>query len=188
MRVAPIRLNLRSWNTPGRCGRIRRSWWSSPDGDSESRSRSSGLRVRIRRRQASQCRPWAGRPTDIRIECSAVYTLRCLFIARITSRDNKRFASHADLSGHGRLGLLRRVGPGEKELLQWSRARACCQWLGPGLHMLPLRLRSHIACWRLRIRVGRTRNLNFLENLSYSFGNLTWKLPSRLGLPWASRC
>ena len=30
-------------------------------------------------------RPWAGRLTDIRIECSAVYTLRCLFMARITS-------------------------------------------------------------------------------------------------------
>ena len=39
-------------------------------------------------------RPWAGRSTDIRIERSAVYTLRCLFMARITSRDNKRFVSH----------------------------------------------------------------------------------------------
>ena len=37
-------------------------------------------------------RPWAGRSTDIRIECSAVYTLRYLFMARITSRDNKRFS------------------------------------------------------------------------------------------------
>ena len=40
-------------------------------------------------------RPLAGpgRSTDIRI-CSAVYTLRCLYMARITSRDNKRFVSH----------------------------------------------------------------------------------------------
>ena len=38
--------------------------------------------------------PRAGRSTDIRIECSAVYTLRCLYMARITSRDNKRFVSH----------------------------------------------------------------------------------------------
>ena len=39
-------------------------------------------------------RPRAGRSTDIRIECSAVYTLRCLYMARITSRDNKRFVLH----------------------------------------------------------------------------------------------
>ena len=44
-------------------------------------------------------RPRAGRSTDIprqvRIECSAVYTLRCLYMARITSRENnKRFVSH----------------------------------------------------------------------------------------------
>ena len=32
----------------------------------------------------------AGRSTDILIECSAVYTLRCTFMARIT-KDNKRF-------------------------------------------------------------------------------------------------
>ena len=32
-------------------------------------------------------RPRAGRSTDIRIECSAVYTLRCLYMARITSRE-----------------------------------------------------------------------------------------------------
>ena len=37
---------------------------------------------------------WAGRSTDIRIECSAVYTLRCLYMAQITSRDSKRFVSH----------------------------------------------------------------------------------------------
>ena len=35
---------------------------------------------------------WAGMSTDIRIECSAVYTLRSLFMAR--SRDNKRFVSY----------------------------------------------------------------------------------------------
>ena len=28
------------------------------------------------------------------IECSAVYTLRCIFMDRTTSRDNKRFVSH----------------------------------------------------------------------------------------------
>ena len=28
----------------------------------------------------------AGRSTDIRIECSAVYTLRCLYMARITAK------------------------------------------------------------------------------------------------------
>ena len=39
-------------------------------------------------------RSWAGRSTDIRIECSVVYTLRCLYMARITSRDYKRFVSH----------------------------------------------------------------------------------------------
>ena len=39
-------------------------------------------------------RPWAGRLTAIRIECSAVYTLRCLHMARIMSRDNKRFVPH----------------------------------------------------------------------------------------------
>ena len=39
-------------------------------------------------------RPRGGRSTNIRIECSSVYTLRCIFMARITSRDNKRFVSH----------------------------------------------------------------------------------------------
>ena len=41
-------------------------------------------------------RPRAGRSLaiDIRIECSAVYTLRCIFMIRIISRDNNRFVSH----------------------------------------------------------------------------------------------
>ena len=39
-------------------------------------------------------RPRAGRSTGVRIECSAVYTVRCILKARFTSRDNKRFASH----------------------------------------------------------------------------------------------
>ena len=38
-------------------------------------------------------RPWAGGSTDILIECSAIYTLRCPFMARITSREKKRFVS-----------------------------------------------------------------------------------------------
>ena len=36
----------------------------------------------------------AGGSTDIRVECSAVYNLRCIFMARITRRDNKFFVSH----------------------------------------------------------------------------------------------
>ena len=46
--------------------------------------------------QASLAAPGPERSTDIRIECSAAsaYTLRCIFMARITSRDYKRFVSH----------------------------------------------------------------------------------------------
>ena len=46
--------------------------------------------LRCPRRHSS--RPWAGRSADIRTECSAVYTLRCLYMARIMSRDTFRIA------------------------------------------------------------------------------------------------
>ena len=66
-------------------------------------------RIRVAPRSAQGCRwrrwtsrrQWKSRLDDettrrvgIRIECSAVYTLRCLFMARITNRENKRFVSH----------------------------------------------------------------------------------------------
>ena len=52
------------------------------------RNPSPCITARAGRRALVGSRPWAGRSTDIRIEFSAVYTLRSLFMARITSRDN----------------------------------------------------------------------------------------------------
>ena len=43
---------------------------------------------------SSQLTALGRKVNGICIECSAVYTLLCLFMARITSRDNKRFVSH----------------------------------------------------------------------------------------------
>ena len=47
----------------------------------DSDSKSESYRDEAPGRQSSQ--PWAGRSTDIRIECSAVYNLRCIFMALI---------------------------------------------------------------------------------------------------------
>ena len=57
--------------------------WARPD-------RAEDFTVSVRSSSSTShhiSRPWAGRSTDIRVECSAVYTLRCIFMARITSRE-----------------------------------------------------------------------------------------------------
>ena len=57
-------------------------------------ARAMNVALRLAASQSLSSRPRAGRSTDIRIECSAVNTFQCIFMARITGRDNKRFVSY----------------------------------------------------------------------------------------------
>ena len=88
-------------------------------------------------------RPCAGRSTDIRIEChrdgSAVYTSQCLYdMARITSRDNKRFKSHANNAKNSCCvaGPGPELGPGPGGFLITTTQAVREPWQHPRLHHL----------------------------------------------------
>ena len=79
-----------------------------PPAIDDSLSTAPAMSESVTARVRHSSRPGTGRSTDIRIECSAAtclcglscgrggqfYTLRCIFMARITSRDYERFVSH----------------------------------------------------------------------------------------------